>query len=264
MRDLVSRLLDGYSDLAFTQANVIPWSCPVPVFGNLSTSYVGTLGLNPSNREFVDVFGNELVGRDRRFETLNSLKLTRWSDARISHIRRLWNACQTYFSNNPYDQWFRKLDVLISDTRASYYFATASHLDLIPYATACKWGQLSQMQKQLLLNASGNSLALSLCQSGIRLLVLNGASVVSLFQSMFGVKLEQQRMDDWTLRSRGAARVAGYSYVGSVSSLAGISLDRTVTVVGFNHNIQSSFGVTREVTDSIRLWIGQVGEEAFA
>ena len=57
--------------------DMIPWSCPVPAFGDLLNSFVATLGLNPSNREFVDEEGNELEGAARRLHTLRSLSLSR-------------------------------------------------------------------------------------------------------------------------------------------------------------------------------------------
>jgi hypothetical protein len=54
--------------------SVIEWGCPVPCFGNISRARVATVGLNPSNREFVDETGHELAGEFRRFHTLASLR----------------------------------------------------------------------------------------------------------------------------------------------------------------------------------------------
>ena len=65
MVEMLSRLIRRMDSSAFEATDVIPWSCPVPAFGDLSTSFVATLGLNPSNREFVDKAGNELEGASR-------------------------------------------------------------------------------------------------------------------------------------------------------------------------------------------------------
>src|SRR5260370_9718744 len=81
-----------------SDANVIPWSCPVPTFGDLSSARVATLGLNPSNREFVDQAGKELVGPSRRFHTLGSLGLACWSDAKPQHTKLVGESCRSYFS----------------------------------------------------------------------------------------------------------------------------------------------------------------------
>lgn len=263
-KKLLEQLLQKLTDADVLSADVIPWSSPVPVFGNPITSYVGTLGLNPSNREFVDQFGRELQGRLRRFETLASLGIRRWTNAKPTHIRKIAASCERYFFNNPYDGWFRKLDLLISDTRASFYMGTASHLDLIPFATSSKWSQLSTKQRTILLYAAGNSLAVTLRDSSIRLLILNGASVVSQFRALFGVEFESREMPSWILRAKTKTPVLGIAYMGAIQSLAGTAFHRTIKILGFNHNIQSSYGVTRELVSAIKSWIGQESEEALA
>src|SRR5256885_16941618 len=118
--------------------DVIRLGCPVPSFGDLSSSGVATLGLNPSNREFMDELGEELEGTFRRFHTLNSLGLASWSDVDSRHLRLILESCRTYFLGNPYDRWFKRLDQVVSGTQASFYDVSrqACHLDLIPYATA--------------------------------------------------------------------------------------------------------------------------------
>src|SRR5262249_47604373 len=105
------------------------------------------------------------------------------------------------------------------------------------------------------------TLAWILRESPIRILVLNGASVASLVQSTFGVKLEKTRMPSWSLRSGGKSSVSGFAYSGRIRSLAGVPLKRDIVVLGFNHNIQSSFGVTREVAAALQRWIGTMSED---
>lgn len=259
MNRALSALIRGLSEVKFSKAGVIPWSCPVPSFGDLLKSKVATLGLNPSNREFVDRSGSELDGPARRFHTLRSLGLTCWSDAKRKHAELIWDSCRTYFLRNPYDAWFKQLDYLIGETQASYYGTAegACHLDLVPYATACKWTGLSQRQRGFLFSEAGDTLGLLLRDSPVRLLVLNGRSVVMNFESAAGVKLHRQVMKEWELRRGSGLNVAGVAYKGAISHFSGVPLRRKLCVVGFNHNIQSSFGVTREVRASIRSWIGR-------
>jgi hypothetical protein len=252
-------LIKRFSEAGFSNARVIPWSCPVPSFGNLFRAKVATLGLNPSNREFVDQSGSELVGGKRRFHTLGSLGLSCWSEAKLKHAELIWNSCTTYFSKNPYDAWFKQLDHLIGETNESYYGASegACHLDLIPYATACKWTGLSHRERDLLFSIAGDTLGVLLRDSSIRLLVLNGRSVVVNFERVAGVELEKQVMKEWELPRSSQPNVAGIAYKGAISHLSGIPLKRKLFVVGFNHNIQSSFGVSRGIRASIRSWIGR-------
>ena len=257
METTLSTLVKRLDDPALSETRVIPWGSPVLSFGDLSCAKVATLGLNPSNREFVDDSGNELDGASRRFHTLSSLSLRRWSDATARHLRLIMDYCRAYFLRNPYDAWFRKLDHIVSGTKASYYgtSARACHLDLIPYATACKWTELSNHQRLTLLDLAGDTLGLLVRESPVRLLVLNGSSVVQQFQAMSGVLLEKQPMYEWSLPRRSSAGVMGFSYMGTAQMLWGIKLKREILVLGFNHNIQSSFGVTTQVMAAIRNWI---------
>lgn len=255
----LSALIKRFNEVGFSKARVIPWSCPVPSFGDLFRAKVATIGLNPSNREFVDRSGSELVGAARRFHTLGSLGLSCWSDAKPRHAELIWDSCRTYFSRNPYDAWFRQLDHLIGETSASYYEASegACHLDLIPYATACKWTGLSHRQRAFLFSIAGDTLGVLLRDSSVRLLVLNGRSVVVNFEKVAGVGLDKQVMKRWELRRSSQPNVAGIAYRGTISHFSGVPLRRKLLVIGFNHNIQSSFGVSREIRASIRSWIGR-------
>src|SRR3954453_11700850 len=184
MLEMLSRLIKRMSSAADEATDVIPWSCPVPAFGDLSTSFVATLGLNPSNREFVDEAGNELPGAARRLHTLRSLGLARWADANAGHIEQIEDGCRRYFARNPYNDWFRTLDLLIAGTRASYYgmFAGACHLDLIPFATRRKWTELTHSQRSTFRGMAGDTLGSLLRDSPIRLVVVNGTTVLENLQ----------------------------------------------------------------------------------
>jgi hypothetical protein len=263
MDTTLSNLLERLAGPGMSSTNVIRWSSPVPSFGDLSRSRVATLGLNPSNREFVDPDGQELSGTERRFHTLTSLGLACWSEATTRHVELIVDSCRGYFFRNPYDGWFRQLDHIISGTAASYYDkgSTACHLDLIPYATTCKWMELTRTQRSTLLSVAGDTLGHLLKESPVRVLVLNGRSVVEQFQEMAGLELERQAMPQWALRRGARSHVAGYAYKGTVCEVAGVKFKREILVLGFNHNIQSSFGVTNEVRNAIRRWITQAAKE---
>jgi hypothetical protein len=256
LSDLVTRL----GDSRFPKMGVIPWSCPVLSFGDLMTAKVATLGLNPSNREFVDHLGNELTGGARRFETLTSLGLRRWSDATAGDIGLVLKSCRTYFARNPYDAWFKQMDSVLAASNVSYYrkFEHACHLDLVPYATVCKWSSLTSRQRSELLRAAGNILGHLLRESSVQVLVLNGSAVITHFQAAAEVELRAQVMREWFLRRESDQHVKGIAYTGRVNRVMGVELRRELLVLGFNHNIQSSFGVTRKVRAAIGNWVGQL------
>ena len=263
MEAILETLVSRLNSTALADTKVIPWGCPIPSFGDPTTCHVATLGLNPSNREFVDAHGNELQGPSRRFNTLRSLGINRWSDARNEHVNLILDDCRHYFLANPYDAWFRRLDELISGTNASYYNLSkgACHLDIIPYATSCKWSHLTRDQRKLLLAIAGDTLSQVLRGSQIRLLVLNGSSVIKHFELISGITLGKQSMPDWALPRKSKVNVSGYAYRGTIKELSGVKVNRDILVLGFNHNIQGSFGVTTEVMMAIHRWIAKAAEK---
>jgi hypothetical protein len=250
-------LLNRMDSAVFDGTSVIRWGAPVPSFGDLSSSLVATVGLNPSNREFVDLAGHELRDTYRRFHTLGSLGLDAWSDADTRHLQLILRSCRTYFHNNPYDRWFKKLDQIVCGTAFSFYgdLYPACHLDLIPYATTTKWMDLEQREKTALLDATADALGLLLRDSPVRVVILNGKTVVQQFQYIAGTVLDQKEMPDWSLPRESGRDINGFAYVGSVHQLAGVRLNRDILVLGYNHNIQSSFGVTTEAIRAIRDWV---------
>jgi hypothetical protein len=244
---------------------IISWASPVIAFGRLADCSVATLGLNPSNREFVDPSDRELDGDQRRFHTLKSLGLRRWFDADDTHLELIRVSSERYFDNRPYDGWFRPLNAVISKVGVSYYDATrrACHLDLVPFATSKKWGELAPSQRETLLALGRGTLARVLRSSSVRVLVLNGRSVIREFERLAGVTLEQTHMPSWALPNRRGG-VQGYAFNAYVSSVGEESLGRRVLVLGYNHNIQSSFGVTRSVVTSISNWVARRAGEVMS
>ena len=243
--------------------SVIPWGCPVPTFGDITTAAVATLGLNPSNREFVDGLGNELEGRLRRLETLRSLGIKRWDSISGQHLKQISDSCRFYFAANPYLGWFSDLEDILATASVSYFgeAPTACHLDLIPYATTCKWTELTVKQRSTLLERVGDILGRLLCLSSVRVMILNGMTVVRNFQVMAGMEFDRYKMQAWTLPRSVGSGVAGVAFRGIIREIGGVRLREPVTVLGYNHNIQSSFGVTNKVKAAIRAWVGEATNE---
>lgn len=259
LRDLIGRL-DGH---LCKSSKVIPWSCPVPSFGDASRSVIATLGLNPSNREFVDESGRELDGPSRRFHTLTSLGLSQWSEVDAKHVTLIAEACREYFSRNPYNGWFTSLDRILSGAGVSYYGGSyrACHLDLIPYATRCKWTDLTIRQRSSLFAVGGDTLAVLLRDSSVRVLILNGQTVVTHLQKVANVEFQRTEMRRWTLPRKSGSGVVGVAFRGTLTRLSGVDLERSIVVLGYNHNLQSSFGVTTFVKQAIAKWVSAQASE---
>lgn len=240
-------------------AAVIPWASPVPYFGAAPSSVVATVGINPSSLEFLDEGGHELDGNARRLPTLRSLGLQRWADADSRHLRRVVSSCGAYFNGQPYERWFGVLERVLSPSGITYYGPepSAAHLDLVAFATRQKWSSLPFQERRRLLASTSAPFAMLIRFMSARVLVLNGRSVVEAFESSGRAEFEPVRMKSWDL-PRAATDVPGFAYVGRIDRFAGVPLGRVVTVVGFNHNLQSSFGVTSTVVDEIGVWLASL------
>jgi hypothetical protein len=259
MIEEIADLVLRFTAPAINDLEIIEWASPVPAFGEPKRSKIATLGLNPSNKEFVGHDGKELMNHDRRFHTLTSLCITDWSQLTREQLQLLSEQCTAYFFRNPYDGWFKKLDFLISGTSLSYYFPSgeACHLDLIPYATSVKWGNLPSSTRNILLEKYGDVLGTIIRDSSIQVLVLNGKTVIDNFKKISDIDYTIKRKPQWDLPRKTGQAVAGFSYEGRITHIGGIPLGKNMLVMGFNHNIQSSFGVTTGVQIAIRNWISE-------
>lgn len=262
MYSAMARLVEAL-DSGRHEPGVVTWACPVPFFGRIDEARVATVGINPSNREFVRSDGAELDGPQRRLPTLASLALDDWSQATGGDVRAVTQACLRYFEGNPYRLWFDVLERVLNRGGYSYYGGTrAAHIDLVAYATASKWGTLGPAVRKTLISQGRRTLATVIRDSPIDLLVLNGRSVVNEFIASAQVELRAAAVPGWTLPRSTGPGVAGVRYSGTLRSVAGIDLERPVEVIGFNHNLQSSFGVTTTVMRRIGHDVGEAVAEA--
>lgn len=254
--------LELLEDPQLRETGIVRWACPVPYFGRIASATMATVGLNPSIREFADASGDELQGSARRFPTLGSLTLSSWAGADASHVGAIADACTDYFTRNPYQRWFDVLERVLKHARYSYYsdLRSACHLDLVPFATHSRWGALTPRQRQPLLMLASRHLGSILTQTSIRLLILNGQSVITHVSSISDAVFDTTPVNKWRLRS-GHSTVPGVAYVGTATQVGGIDLEAPLSIIGFNHNLQSSFGVTRRVSKAIGTWVSSVVSE---
>lgn len=245
-------------------ATLLGWSTPVPFFGDATRARVATLGINPSDQEFLDRFGGALTGEACRLPTLASLGVSSWSDVSWVHLKQILVACRGYFQHNPYVRWFGVLEGVVSAGGASFYgrAPTACHLDLVPYATRVKWGALAANERSALLHATADILGCIIRDSSISVLILNGHSVASQFQKLIDRQLDVTEMPEWQLPRSAGQPVKGHAYTGTVKRIGGVRLEASIEVVGYNHNLQSSFGVTRGVVSSIAGWVSNAVDKA--
>lgn len=126
-------------------ASSVPQSLPVLFFGDLFTAGVATVGLNPSNQEYLGPNGMELDGPARRFETLTSLGAADRSSLTDEQCDRAIQTMRTYFQpEKPVYGWFRSLDRVTKAMGYKYEIGEVIHLDLAQEATNPTWSALSK------------------------------------------------------------------------------------------------------------------------
>jgi hypothetical protein len=108
-----------------------------------------------------------------------------------------------------------------------------------------------------------DTLGLLLKDSSIQLLILNGSTVARTFEEISDVAFTVREMPGWSLPRRSGGGVGGLSYKGVVRSVGGVATGRDILVLAYNHNIQSSFGVTWKVQHEIMKWIAREAAKIF-
>ena len=161
-----------------SNCDVVNGSTPVVAFGNFQTARIATLGINPSNLEFLDGKGNLLSEEKQRLATLPSIGATTTDKLNHTQVIDIIDSCNSYFQRNPYMSWFKDLEkVLNRGFNASYLSGSACHLDLSQWATSSKWSSLSPIARQTLLDDGVSHLNWQLNSSNITHVVVNGISV---------------------------------------------------------------------------------------
>jgi len=253
----ILNLIKNYSSKEI-EDQIIQWAPPIICFGNIDKSKIATVGINPSNKEFVNNMGIEITGYKRRFPTLQSLNIQNWNEINESHVYKIKDSYENYFKNNSYDIWFKKLDFILSECGFSFYFPSynACHIDLVPFTTKLKWGSLKPYVKLELINHSNYVIEKVLAESSIETLILNGQSVVDIFKASYNCDFIKREISSLDLFRKNGMNVKGIIYQGA----SGITNKNgnQIKVIGYNHNIQSSFGITNAVLKSIKIEIFKI------
>jgi hypothetical protein len=142
-----------YARLRRTPNNYsVKGSLPILFFGDLFAAHIATVGLCPSDREYVDVDGQELDGTARRFETLESLHVRSRSALSDSQCAHAVTRMEGYFQKGPIVySFFRPLARIVKELGYTYEEREAVHLNLVQETTRPVWGRLPTRDTQALM-----------------------------------------------------------------------------------------------------------------
>jgi hypothetical protein len=228
---------------------VVDGSTPVVSFGDLRKARIATLAINPSYGEFLYSRGDrEREGVDRRLETLRSLRCEDLAGAPREVIQKAFSSCNSYFTRRPY-AYFGKLETVLRHLNASFYDGSACHLDLVQWATKPRWIELDSWEREGLLQADVPFLKSQLLQEHLRLVVVNGSGVRDQYERFFGISLREVQFPPHThLEVSGGPSISFFQGRTSYGQ----------HVVGWNINLQSSFGVSRENVRAIAEHVARI------
>ena len=167
-------------------------SLPVLFFGDLSSARIATVGLNPSDQEYIDKRGNLLTDSAQRFATLDSLGARDrlgLDDAQCEEAIR-W--MRRYFdTGSPVYHWFSALERVVGGLGASYADRSAAHLDLVQEATRPTWSALPDLERRTLLEADVPFLEWEIRAFPLRVVICTGKTVSVHVQRRLGVVVEE-------------------------------------------------------------------------
>jgi hypothetical protein len=204
IRDEV-RLLDEFRKRLRRQAtpSSVPGSLPILFFGDAPAARMLTVGLNPSDQEYLDRHGIELDGELRRFHTVGSLEASERSQLTERQCEQAIQMMSSYFNpGQPVFHWFRPLERVIDAMGVSFIGRTAAHLDLVQESTRPVWSGLPSGDKEALLAADLPFLSWQLSAFPARVVACNGATVlrtVSRLTEAEKVRSGTLKRIQWTL-----------------------------------------------------------------
>jgi len=201
-------------------------------FGDIRSASVASIGLNPSDQEYLDRNGLELDGGDRRFESLDSLgakERPHLTDAQCATA--LDTMRQYYEPGKPVYRWFRPLEQFMIGFGGSYANGDVIHLDLVQEATSPTWSSLKKEfpeEAEGLLTSDLPFLKYQLSSLNPEAVICNGKTVTLKLGTLFRI----DRRDE--------GKVERLKWFAGIIHLP----ERPTPVVGWNYPLQKATGLT--------------------
>jgi len=138
--------VDLYSRLRRPESPwTVPGSLPVLFFGDLLGAEVATVGLNPSDKEYLAADGSMLAGQAQRFATLDSLGASERAGLSDAQCAEAVEWMRDYYepSKPVYSAWFNGLTRVVEGFGASFrgavqHISISSRRRRDPSGRACR------------------------------------------------------------------------------------------------------------------------------
>lgn len=177
---------------------VVPVSLPVTSFGDPNTARVATISINPSVNEFCRASGDHppLPAEEKRFVDRETLGLSEHEIPTREQAEQVLQSNYDYFKKNPY-HWFNALEKwILKPLGASYDDGSATHLDLVQWATHPVWSGIKDTATQEALISQDLPFLTELITTGeFELLLINGVKAFDTLNAHDALQVE--RTESW-------------------------------------------------------------------
>jgi hypothetical protein len=189
-------------------------SLPVLFFGDLFAAEVATVGLNPSQQEYLTPRGELLAGVAQRFATLESLKASERESLTDEQCAEALGWMRDYYApGQPVYRWFIGLERVLRGFGASLTGRTAAHLDLVQESTSPVWSGLSVHARGELLRTDLPFLRSEIGTFPLRTVICTSKTVSDHVRRLLDVEVEDAgelaRIRWWTGRAALDGRSVG-------------------------------------------------------
>lgn len=171
-----------------TSIYVADKSTPVISFGNFEKARIGTLGINPSPKEFFNR-DNLLAPDKKRLIDLESLNLQSHEQITENQAQAVLDGCYNYFNKRPLE-WFDEFEELLNVKSFSYKDGSASHIDLVQWCTTPEWGKIPSIEQKKLLESDKNFFHWQLENNNMEVIILGGRQVLNQVEAIPEITLE--------------------------------------------------------------------------
>ncbi len=174
--------------------STVPGTLPVLFFGDLLSAEVASVGLNPSDQEYLSKGGMMLVGPAQRFATLALLGADDRASLDDDQCAKAIEWMRDYYEPGKpvYGSWFNALSRVIEGFGASLRDRTASHLDLVQEATSPVWSDLDAAERENLLHQDLPFLEWEIRAFPLRFIICTGKTVSVHVRRQLNVEVEEE------------------------------------------------------------------------
>jgi hypothetical protein len=197
--------------------STVPGTLPVLFFGDLFGAEVASVGLNPSDQEYLTKTGQMLAGREQRFATLDSLGASDRATLLDAQCDEAVEWMRAYYDEGKpvYGSWFNALSRVVVGFGAGFRERSAVHLDLVQESTSPVWGELPAGEREALLVQDLPFLEWEIRAFPLRAVICTGKTVSVHLRRLFGVQVVEEgamaRIKWWVGRADVGGREVGFA-----------------------------------------------------